>query len=200
VCHGQLAAERPGVAHLTEFYLWLAVGGVLGGLFNALVAPLIFPAVVEYPLILVLACILRPGFEYPPERRAQQVKVQKRRNEARQLVGARAPDRVGKAIGPQRTDGSGETADIQNAPTEERSTLYRMLSRPLVLDFVLPLLLGLVAVGLVLAVQAYSPGHGSWRGGATFLAPPPPWFPLPCTPLPFLLPRARPVLCGTCLY
>src|SRR5262249_19296192 len=116
VCHGQLAAERPGVAHLTEFYLWLAVGGVLGGLFNALVAPLIFPAVVEYPLILVLACILRPGFEYPPERRAQQVKVQKRRNEARQLVGARAPDRVGKAIGPQRTDGSDETASIQYAP------------------------------------------------------------------------------------
>src|SRR5262249_36628693 len=41
VSHGQLAAERPDVEHLTEFYLWLAVGGVLGGVFNALIAPLL---------------------------------------------------------------------------------------------------------------------------------------------------------------
>jgi hypothetical protein len=46
--------------HLTEFYLWIAVGGVLGGLFNALVAPLAFKKVVEYPLAIVLACLLRP--------------------------------------------------------------------------------------------------------------------------------------------
>jgi SAM-dependent methyltransferase len=60
VCHGELARSRPSAAHLTEFYLWLSVGGVLGGLFNALVAPLVFNSVVEYPLAIVLACWLRP--------------------------------------------------------------------------------------------------------------------------------------------
>jgi hypothetical protein len=57
-CHGLLAEDRPPVGHLTEFYLWLSVGGVLGGLFNALVAPLIFNSIVEYPIVLVLACLL----------------------------------------------------------------------------------------------------------------------------------------------
>jgi hypothetical protein len=60
-CHGLLAADRPPVGHLTEFYLWLSVGGVLGGLFNALVAPLAFNSIVEYPLVLVIACLVRPA-------------------------------------------------------------------------------------------------------------------------------------------
>jgi len=57
-CHGRLAADRPHTDHLTEFYLWLAVGGALGGIFNAIVAPLVFKTVVEYPLVLVVACLL----------------------------------------------------------------------------------------------------------------------------------------------
>ena len=61
VCHGQLARDRPRARYLTEFYLWVAVGGVLGGVFNALVAPMIFDSVAEYPLALVLACLLRPA-------------------------------------------------------------------------------------------------------------------------------------------
>ena len=60
VCHGQLAGDRPARRHLTEFYLWMSLGGVLGGLFNALLAPLIFSGAVEYPLILAIACLLRP--------------------------------------------------------------------------------------------------------------------------------------------
>jgi SAM-dependent methyltransferase len=60
VCHGELAQDRPSTAHLTEYYLWIAVGGVLGGIFNAIVAPLLFTGLTEYPLILVLACLLRP--------------------------------------------------------------------------------------------------------------------------------------------
>jgi hypothetical protein len=60
VCHGELANSRPSPFHLTEFYLWLSVGGVLGGIFNALISPLIFNSLAEYPLILVLACFLRP--------------------------------------------------------------------------------------------------------------------------------------------
>lgn len=58
VCHGELAADRPGTQHLTEFYLWMAAGGVAGGAFTALIAPQIFSTVAEYPLMLVLACIL----------------------------------------------------------------------------------------------------------------------------------------------
>lgn len=60
VCHGRLAEDRPPHEHLTEFYLWVALGGVVGGVFNAVVAPLVFNAIVEYPLAIVLACLLRP--------------------------------------------------------------------------------------------------------------------------------------------
>jgi hypothetical protein len=60
VCLGELAQDRPSANHLTEFYLWISVGGVLGGMFNALLAPVIFSSVAEYPLTLVLACLLTP--------------------------------------------------------------------------------------------------------------------------------------------
>src|SRR4030095_9482174 len=60
VCHGQLANDRPSSRHLTEFFLWLSVGGALGGLFNALAAPVLFRDVIEYPLMIVFACLLRP--------------------------------------------------------------------------------------------------------------------------------------------
>ena len=59
-CHTRLAADRPGVRHLAEFYLLMSVGGVLGGLFNALVAPNVFDTTLEYPLVIVLACLLLP--------------------------------------------------------------------------------------------------------------------------------------------
>ncbi len=65
VCHGQLAADRPPATHLTEFYLWLAVGGVLGGIFNGLLAPVIFSTVAEYPLAIVLSLLLRPRLDAP---------------------------------------------------------------------------------------------------------------------------------------
>ena len=58
LCHGELASDRPGVQHLTEFYLWLAAGGVLGGVFNTLVAPQVFTSVVEYPLAIAFACLV----------------------------------------------------------------------------------------------------------------------------------------------
>ena len=61
VCHGELANTRPSTTHLTEFYLWLSVGGVLGGLFNALLAPVIFKGLTEYPLMIAVACLLRPA-------------------------------------------------------------------------------------------------------------------------------------------
>lgn len=60
VCHQALVARRPDPAHLTEFYLCLSLGGVVGGAFNAFVAPVVFDTVLEYPLVLILAAAARP--------------------------------------------------------------------------------------------------------------------------------------------
>ncbi|MGH6689638.1 MAG: spermidine synthase, partial [Gammaproteobacteria bacterium] len=60
-CHGELALRRPTPRHLTEFYLLMSLGGVLGGLFNALASPLVFTSLAEYPLAMVLACVLVLG-------------------------------------------------------------------------------------------------------------------------------------------
>jgi SAM-dependent methyltransferase len=62
MCHQALVARRPEPARLTEFYLWMSFGGVVGGAFNAFLAPVIFSNVWEYPLVLALACLARPGF------------------------------------------------------------------------------------------------------------------------------------------
>ncbi len=62
VLHGRLAASRPAPKYLTEFYLWMALGGALGGAFNAIVAPLLFRTIVEYQLVLVAASFLRPSW------------------------------------------------------------------------------------------------------------------------------------------
>jgi spermidine synthase len=59
-CHTELARDRPPAQYLTAFYLQLSAGGVLGGLFTALLAPVLFSSVVEYPLLMVAACLLRP--------------------------------------------------------------------------------------------------------------------------------------------
>ncbi len=60
VCHGQLALDRPPTKYLTEFFLWMSFGGVVGGIFNALLAPVIFNSIVEYQLAMVVACLLLP--------------------------------------------------------------------------------------------------------------------------------------------
>lgn len=58
VCHGAVARDRPDPTHLTEFYLWISFGGVLGGVFNAIVAPIVFHTLTEYSLVLVLSVML----------------------------------------------------------------------------------------------------------------------------------------------
>jgi len=60
VSHQRLAHSRPHVSKLPEYFLWIAVGGVLGGIFNALVAPIIFSTPFEYPAAIILACLIRP--------------------------------------------------------------------------------------------------------------------------------------------
>jgi SAM-dependent methyltransferase len=65
VCHGELARQRPEARYLTEFYLWMSLGGVLGGMVNALIAPMLFRIVAEYPMMIAVACFLRPQAKLP---------------------------------------------------------------------------------------------------------------------------------------
>ena len=65
-CHAILVEKRPAASGLTEFYILMSVGGVLGGIFNALIAPVIFNAVYEFILVLAMVLFLRPtGIEMP---------------------------------------------------------------------------------------------------------------------------------------
>ena len=59
--HCTLAADRPPAASLTEYYLWMAAGGVVGGLFPAIIAPQIFDWTYEHPILLLLAALLIPA-------------------------------------------------------------------------------------------------------------------------------------------
>ena len=51
--HGRLAGDRPNERYLTRFYLTMAAGGMLATAAVAIVAPLIFSSIYEYPLLLV---------------------------------------------------------------------------------------------------------------------------------------------------
>ncbi|GAK51316.1 hypothetical protein U14_02559 [Candidatus Moduliflexus flocculans] len=66
LCHGELARHRPSASHFTEFYLYLAAGGCLGGVFTALLAPLLFNSTFEYPLMIACTCLLRSAPDTPP--------------------------------------------------------------------------------------------------------------------------------------
>ncbi|MBK8064866.1 MAG: fused MFS/spermidine synthase [Betaproteobacteria bacterium] len=57
-CHGELYRLRPANRHLTAFYLWVSVGGALGGLLVAVVAPLVFNAYYELGIALTACCLL----------------------------------------------------------------------------------------------------------------------------------------------
>ena len=60
-CHGTLARLRPPAADLTRFYLLISTGGLIGGISVALLAPLVFSDVYEYPIVLALAAALLPA-------------------------------------------------------------------------------------------------------------------------------------------
>ena len=68
VCHGTLAARRPAASRLTEFYICMSLGGALGGIANALIAPVLFSGAYEYSLALLLACVLRQAASPAPWR------------------------------------------------------------------------------------------------------------------------------------
>ncbi len=56
--HGELVARRPEPQQLTAFYLWMAVGGALGGGAAALLAPILFRTPLETPLMLCIATVV----------------------------------------------------------------------------------------------------------------------------------------------
>jgi hypothetical protein len=60
VCHFALAQSRPDASRLTEFYMWVSTGGVIGGALTALVAPVVFNDVFEYPIALAAAALFLP--------------------------------------------------------------------------------------------------------------------------------------------
>ncbi len=59
LCHQELAALKPKASKLTEFFLMVSIGGALGGIFNSLLAPLLFPLPYEYSLIILLSLSAR---------------------------------------------------------------------------------------------------------------------------------------------
>src|ERR687889_2247473 len=139
VLHGEVARDRPPARHLTEFYLWVSVGGVLGGVFNALVAPVAFSTVIEYPLAIVLACLFLPGLLL-----------------ARLVAGERdGRDDEARRDGEEREpEGSATDTGARPRPGRRRWT-------SLVLDFALPLAVG----GLVLALGwAVDQGYVDFTG------------------------------------
>jgi hypothetical protein len=73
LAHGQLYARRPGAGALTSFYLWMSLGGVLGGAFAALAAPQLYTNVGEFPLLLGLGMLCRPTWRAPIASRRQQI-------------------------------------------------------------------------------------------------------------------------------
>lgn len=66
--HGALYARRPAAADLTRFYLFMSLGGVLGGAFAALAAPRLFASVAEYPILLLLGLLCIPTLSMSGDR------------------------------------------------------------------------------------------------------------------------------------
>lgn len=77
--HSLMYRDRPSPRYLTQFYLLMSVGGVIGGVFCALLAPVMFNWVYEYPLLIVAAATLVPQNSLIPERQNGPVSVRRKR-------------------------------------------------------------------------------------------------------------------------
>ena len=60
-CLAELFRRRPSGSALTGYYLWIAVGGAIGGAFNSLVAPIVFSTTLEYPIAVLVCAALAIG-------------------------------------------------------------------------------------------------------------------------------------------
>ena len=58
--HAEMYRTRPAPSQLTSFYLMMSVGGVIGGLFCAILAPLVFNWTWEHPILILAAAVLLP--------------------------------------------------------------------------------------------------------------------------------------------
>src|SRR5205085_12414302 len=67
LCHGELARRRPAPQFLTAFYMWISVGGMIGGIVVGLIAPRAFNWVAEYPLLIALSVLFTPGLALPTQ-------------------------------------------------------------------------------------------------------------------------------------
>ncbi|MBX9775113.1 MAG: fused MFS/spermidine synthase [Xanthobacteraceae bacterium] len=65
MCHGELASRRPPARYLTSFYMWMSFGGMVGGIASGLAAPYVFNWIAEYPILITLAVLCRPGLTWP---------------------------------------------------------------------------------------------------------------------------------------
>jgi SAM-dependent methyltransferase len=70
--HSEMFRLRPAVDHLTGFYLAMSFGGMLGGLFCAVIAPLVFDWAYEHPILILAAAVLVPQFPLVPWPKALQ--------------------------------------------------------------------------------------------------------------------------------
>jgi hypothetical protein len=59
--HQRLYNLRPSAEYLTQFYLWMSFGGVLGGIFSGLLAPFVFDRILEYPILIGLVMLAHPA-------------------------------------------------------------------------------------------------------------------------------------------
>ena len=138
VLHGEVARDRPPARNLTEFYLWVSVGGFLGGVFNALIAPIAFDTVVEYPLAIILACLFVPGL------------VLSRLLQSDRASGEEGRSREGEAA-------SGGDEEDRETITSSGSRALGSRRMALMLDLALPLALGLAMWGISTAIDEYLP-------------------------------------------
>ncbi len=193
-CHGLLAANRPPVGYLTEFYLWLSVGGVLGGLFNALVAPLVFNSVAEYPLVLVLVCFLRPelfarrsrpvvaktvpdaethpspeGIAAEPAHAETGIQLQPASSDVPVSNGFTAPERIFESARIMAAPALSEAGASPTATPIASETRRERRERRR--DYALPILLGVATAGLILAGQWWKVKPGTTSIALMFAVP-----------------------------
>jgi spermidine synthase len=106
--HAEMYRRRPEPAHLTAFYLAMAVGGVIGGAFCAILAPTLFDWAYEHPLLIVAAALLIPQTPFIPW--AQDMPAGLRWLLAAALLGLSFA--VDRNMGPFTTDGTALVGSI----------------------------------------------------------------------------------------
>ena len=127
VCHGELARDRPMPEHLTEYFLLMSFGGMLGGILNAIVAPMLFVGVLEFPLVIILAGFLRP--------------TQKELGWTDQFILKSSPSLEQWAV--QKSNEYSEKRDLPRT------------GRPFIFGYVMDVVLGFFGIGLLFVLAHY---------------------------------------------